>query len=69
MDPAAASGGAVSSAAVFLAAATRRTRRIELGTAVISIGYEDPFRLAEDLTTVDVLWRMRVCRVCWLMGG
>ncbi|MEU8344331.1 LLM class flavin-dependent oxidoreductase [Spirillospora sp. NPDC048832] len=45
----------VSSAAVFLAAAAQRTRRVELGTAVIPIGYENPFRLAEDLSTVDVL--------------
>jgi alkanesulfonate monooxygenase SsuD/methylene tetrahydromethanopterin reductase-like flavin-dependent oxidoreductase (luciferase family) len=45
----------VSSAPVFLAAASQRTRRIELGTAVIPIGYESPFRLAEDLSTVDVL--------------
>ncbi|MBL7500433.1 LLM class flavin-dependent oxidoreductase [Frankia sp. CNm7] len=50
----------VSSAAVFLAAATQRTRRIELGTAVIPIGYESPFRLAEDLATVDVLARGRL---------
>src|ERR1700728_1990209 len=39
----------VSSAAVFLAAASQRTRRIELGTAVIPMGYESPFRLGEDL--------------------
>jgi alkanesulfonate monooxygenase SsuD/methylene tetrahydromethanopterin reductase-like flavin-dependent oxidoreductase (luciferase family) len=45
----------VSSAAVFLAAASQRTRRIQLGTAVIQIGYESPYRLAEDLATVDVL--------------
>jgi len=45
----------ISSAATFLAAATQRTRRIELGTAVIPIGYESPFRLGEDLATVDVL--------------
>ncbi|ONH27579.1 monooxygenase [Pseudofrankia asymbiotica] len=50
----------VSSAAVFLAAATQRTSRIELGTAVIQIGYESPFRLAEDLATVDVLSRGRL---------
>ncbi|GAA4638290.1 LLM class flavin-dependent oxidoreductase [Actinoallomurus vinaceus] len=50
----------VSSAAVFLAAASQRTRRIELGTAVIPIGYENPFRLAEDLATVDVLARGRL---------
>lgn len=45
----------VSSAATFLAAATQRTRRIELGAAVIQLGYENLFRLAEDLATVDVL--------------
>jgi alkanesulfonate monooxygenase SsuD/methylene tetrahydromethanopterin reductase-like flavin-dependent oxidoreductase (luciferase family) len=45
----------VSAAAVFLAAASQRTSRIELGTAVIPIGYESPFRLAEDLSTADVL--------------
>jgi alkanesulfonate monooxygenase SsuD/methylene tetrahydromethanopterin reductase-like flavin-dependent oxidoreductase (luciferase family) len=45
----------VSSGAVFLAAAAQRTHRIELGTAVIPIGYENPFRLAEDLATADVL--------------
>ncbi|MFK0174034.1 LLM class flavin-dependent oxidoreductase [Streptomyces sp. NPDC090306] len=45
----------VGSAAVFLAAASQRTERIELGTAVIPIGYENPFRLAEDLSLADVL--------------
>lgn len=45
----------VSSAATFLAAASQRTRTIGLGTAVIQLGYENPFRLAEDLATVDVL--------------
>ncbi|MBR3194677.1 LLM class flavin-dependent oxidoreductase [Bosea sp. (in: a-proteobacteria)] len=45
----------VSSAAAFLAAASQRTSRIGLGTAVIQIGYENPFRLAEDLSLVDVL--------------
>lgn len=45
----------VSSAATFLAAASQRTCRIGLGTAVIQIGYENPFRLAEDLSLVDVL--------------
>lgn len=45
----------ISSAATFLAAATQRTTRIGLGTAVIQLGYENPFRLAEDLATVDVL--------------
>jgi alkanesulfonate monooxygenase SsuD/methylene tetrahydromethanopterin reductase-like flavin-dependent oxidoreductase (luciferase family) len=45
----------VSSAATFLAAASQRTRRIGLGTAVIQLGYENVFRLAEDLATVDLL--------------
>ncbi|KAA8733732.1 LLM class flavin-dependent oxidoreductase [Acinetobacter qingfengensis] len=45
----------ISSSATFLAAATQRTHKIELGTAVIQLGYESPFRLAEDLSTVDVL--------------
>ena len=50
----------VSSAPVFLAAASQRTRHIELGTAVIPIGYESPFRLAEDLSLADVLSRGRL---------
>lgn len=50
----------VASAAVFLAAAGQRTERIELGTAVIPIGYESPFRLAEDLALADVLSRGRL---------
>ncbi|GGW92527.1 LLM class flavin-dependent oxidoreductase [Streptomyces chartreusis] len=50
----------VSSAAVFLAAASQRTRRIELGTAVIPIGYENPFRLAGDLALADALSRGRL---------
>ncbi|MER7974179.1 LLM class flavin-dependent oxidoreductase [Streptomyces sp. NPDC096080] len=45
----------VGSAAVFLAAAGQRTRRVELGCAVIPIGWETPFRLAEDLSLADVL--------------
>jgi alkanesulfonate monooxygenase SsuD/methylene tetrahydromethanopterin reductase-like flavin-dependent oxidoreductase (luciferase family) len=50
----------VSSAAVFLAAASQRTQHIQLGTGVIPIGYESPFRLGEDLSTVDVLSRGRL---------
>ncbi|MFE7740802.1 LLM class flavin-dependent oxidoreductase [Nocardia sp. NPDC057455] len=50
----------VGSAAVFLAAAGQRTSRIQLGTAVIPIGYESPFRLAEDLSLADVLSRGRL---------
>ncbi|HEX6346222.1 LLM class flavin-dependent oxidoreductase [Umezawaea sp.] len=45
----------ISSPVAVLAAATQRTSRIELGTAVIPVGWENPLRLAEDLATVDVL--------------
>jgi alkanesulfonate monooxygenase SsuD/methylene tetrahydromethanopterin reductase-like flavin-dependent oxidoreductase (luciferase family) len=45
----------VSSPVALVAAASQRTRRIELGTAVIPLGLENPLRLAEDLATVDVL--------------
>ncbi|HXW80849.1 MAG TPA: LLM class flavin-dependent oxidoreductase [Acidimicrobiales bacterium] len=50
----------VSSAPVFLAAASQRTRQMELGTGVIPMGYESPFRLAEDLSTLDVLAQGRL---------
>ncbi|MEU8423447.1 LLM class flavin-dependent oxidoreductase [Micromonospora sp. NPDC048835] len=45
----------ISSPMAVLAAATQRTRHIELGTAVIPLGWENPLRLAEDLATVDIL--------------
>ena len=45
----------ISSPVAMLAAAAQRTTRIELGTAVIPLGWENPLRLAEDLATVDVL--------------
>jgi len=45
----------ISSPVAALAAASQRTHRIELGTAVIPLGWENPLRLAEDLATVDVL--------------
>jgi alkanesulfonate monooxygenase SsuD/methylene tetrahydromethanopterin reductase-like flavin-dependent oxidoreductase (luciferase family) len=45
----------ISSPVAILAAASQRTRRIELGTAVIPLGWENPLRLAEDLATVDIL--------------
>lgn len=50
----------IGQAAVFLAAASQRTSTIQLGSAVIQIGYESPFRLAEDLSMVDVLSRGRL---------
>jgi alkanesulfonate monooxygenase SsuD/methylene tetrahydromethanopterin reductase-like flavin-dependent oxidoreductase (luciferase family) len=45
----------ISSPVAVLAAATQRTRRIDLGTAVVPLGWENPLRLAEDLATVDIL--------------
>ncbi|GGK21288.1 monooxygenase [Streptomyces camponoticapitis] len=45
----------ISSPVAVLAAASQRTDRIELGTAVIPLGWENPLRLAEDLATVDIL--------------
>src|ERR1700742_4733166 len=45
----------ISSPVALLAAASQRTNRIALGTAVIPLGLENPLRLAEDLATVDVL--------------
>src|SRR3954453_7599210 len=45
----------ISSPVAVLAAASQRTTRIELGTAVIPLAWENPLRLAEDLATVDIL--------------
>ena len=45
----------ISSPVAILAAASQRTSRIGLGTAVIPLGWENPLRLAEDLATVDIL--------------
>ena len=45
----------LSSPAVFFGAVSQRTKRIGLGNAVIPVGFENPFRLAEDLGTADVL--------------
>ncbi|GAS95879.1 monooxygenase [Mycolicibacterium canariasense] len=45
----------ISSPVAIMAAASQRTSRIELGTAVIPLGLENPIRLAEDLATVDIL--------------
>jgi alkanesulfonate monooxygenase SsuD/methylene tetrahydromethanopterin reductase-like flavin-dependent oxidoreductase (luciferase family) len=50
----------ISSPVAVMAAASQRTSRIELGTAVTPLGAENPFRLAEDLATVDVLSRGRI---------
>lgn len=45
----------ISSPVAVLAAASQRTRRIQLGTAVTPLGWENPLRLAEDWATLDVL--------------
>lgn len=45
----------ISSPIAIMAAASQRTSRIELGTAVTPMGWENPLRLAEDLATVDLL--------------
>src|SRR5918993_4867041 len=45
----------ISSPVAVLAALTQRTSRIELGTAVTPLAWENPLRLAEDLATVDLL--------------
>lgn len=45
----------ISSPIAVMAAASQRTTRIELGTAVTPLGWENPLRLAEDLATVDIL--------------
>lgn len=45
----------ISSPVAVLAAASQRTTRIELGTAVTPLGWENPLRLAEDWATVDIL--------------
>ncbi len=45
----------ISSPIAVMAAASQRTHRIALGTAVTPLGWENPLRLAEDLATVDVL--------------
>ncbi|RLV50953.1 LLM class flavin-dependent oxidoreductase [Nocardioides mangrovicus] len=50
----------ISSPVAVMAAASQRTSRIQLGTAVTPLGWENPLRLAEDLATVDVLSGGRV---------
>lgn len=45
----------LSSPATFFAAVAQHTDCIGLGTAVTPVGHENPFRLAEDFATVDLL--------------
>ena len=48
-------GGRLPSTLTFLAAAAQRTRRIQLGTAIVILPLEDPIRVAEDAAVVDAL--------------
>ncbi|MEV8146236.1 LLM class flavin-dependent oxidoreductase [Specibacter sp. NPDC078709] len=50
----------ISSPIAIMAAASQRTSRIQLGTAVTPMGWENPLRLAEDLATVDLLSSGRI---------
>lgn len=50
----------ISSPVAVMAAASQITSKIELGTAVTPLGWENPLRLAEDLATVDLLSGGRV---------
>jgi alkanesulfonate monooxygenase SsuD/methylene tetrahydromethanopterin reductase-like flavin-dependent oxidoreductase (luciferase family) len=45
----------ITSPMTVIAAASQRTDRISLGTAVTPLGPENPLRLAEDMATVDIL--------------
>ncbi|MGW5435316.1 LLM class flavin-dependent oxidoreductase [Nocardia asteroides] len=52
VDPA---EGGLPSPFVFLAAAAARYQRIRLGTAIVTLGLEDPIRVAEDAAVLDTL--------------
>ena len=52
--------GGVPSPLVVLAVAAARTKRIQLGTAVIALPFEHPIRLAEDLAVLDEISGGRV---------
>ena len=53
-------GGGLPSPWTFLAYAAARTTRIRLGTAITVLPLEDPIRLAEDVSVVDLLSGGRV---------
>src|ERR1700759_4200043 len=46
----------ISSPVAVRAAATQRTSRIDLGTAVTPLGWENPLRLGESLATRGILF-------------
>ncbi|MFD5175207.1 LLM class flavin-dependent oxidoreductase [Nocardia sp. NPDC058379] len=52
IDPA---EGGLPSPLVFLAHAAARFERIRLGTAIVTLGLEDPIRVAEDAAVLDTL--------------
>ncbi|MFJ2833841.1 MULTISPECIES: LLM class flavin-dependent oxidoreductase [Nocardia] len=52
VDPA---EGGLPSPLVFLAHAAARFERIRLGTAIVTLGLEDPIRVAEDAAVLDTL--------------
>ncbi|WP_299305812.1 putative FMN-dependent luciferase-like monooxygenase [uncultured Brachybacterium sp.] len=52
--------GGLPSPFVLLAAAAQRTRRIALGTAVVTLPIDDPLRVAEDAAVLDALSGERV---------
>src|SRR5262249_44353475 len=47
--------GGLPSPLVFLTAAAARTRRLGLGTGIITLPLEDPLRTAEDAAVLDTL--------------
>src|SRR3981081_1252082 len=47
--------GRLASPLAFRAAAAQRTRRIQLGTAIVILPLEDPLRVAEDAAVVDTI--------------
>ncbi len=47
--------GSLPSPLVFLAAVEQRTRRIRLGSAVVTLSFDDPVRIAEDAAVLDAL--------------
>src|SRR3984893_2448603 len=48
-------GARLPSTLTFLAAAAERTRRIQLGTAIVILPLEDPIGVAEDAAVVDTI--------------
>jgi alkanesulfonate monooxygenase SsuD/methylene tetrahydromethanopterin reductase-like flavin-dependent oxidoreductase (luciferase family) len=47
--------GGIPRTAIWMAAASARTRRIRLGSAVVCLPFDNPLRTAEDFAMVDIL--------------